>query len=419
MAKKVSELSSAGTLDGTELMMLVQAAANKKVTIATLATYFGAGGGGGGGSGSLVTGDYLITTRNPGAGYLAAGSVALQGSYSALYALVGLYPDLATTDWATVSSPGIGNAPNDFAFGSGVWVAACASGTAYRSTDGGLTFSATGALGLSTQTMNAVDTDGSGVWIIGGNAGSVARSTDAGLTWSSLSTATGLGSSALNGIATDRAGRWVIVAASGLVKISSDNGVTWASATSTGGLSTNAVNAVATNRAGVWIMAANTGALYRSTDNGANWTEVSAATGSYPGRCIATDRNGNWFVGGQGSANRYSTDNGLSWQIAEGFTGSDTMIKVAYADGIFLATSSSNPVVVMRSRDKGKTWNRIAPVSSTIPFGALAANDAGIWLATIGTSLYRSSKRYSYNTSTQFAVPPVNLQAPLMAYIKT
>lgn len=88
------------------------------------------------------TGDMLLTARAPGAGWLKQGTVYLQSSYPALYALVGLIPDAPPGRlWASGTSPG---SLNDLCVTDEGTLIAVGNNAVWRSTNKGSSWSKIG-----------------------------------------------------------------------------------------------------------------------------------------------------------------------------------------------------------------------------------------------------------------------------------
>lgn len=183
------------------------------------------------------------------------------------------------------------------------------SGSVFRSTDGGSTWS---SYTQGSSTLRAVQTMGDNIWIAGDN-GMFQRSTDAGVTWTFEAINNGR---ALRGLDFFSSLKGCVVGDSGLIVLTSDGGLTWTTP------STSIESTVRKNLNGVAF--------------------ANALTG--------------YIVGARGTAIK-TTDGGLTWSSIIGLS----------VDKSFLSVAAKNETVIItgvdgqcwKSTDGGETWNAL------------------------------------------------------------
>lgn len=204
------------------------------------------------------------------------------------------------------------------AYGAGVFIAVPAGasqGTAYRSTDQGLTWQPV-ALGSTAGDWKQVLTNGNGVWIIiAGNSATsntYVRSSDHGLTWQTLT-----------------------------MPVS----VYWYSASFSNGKFNVQSNQDSVNA--------------YSSDNALVWTALGTAGGS-DNRIIMGDGRGALITKGASDTNfYYSEDYGKTWRSVS-VANASPMYKCAFEKGLFLVPRYSTTTVpsgMYVSENRGRTWS--------------------------------------------------------------
>ena len=267
-------------------------------------------------------------------------------------------------------------------------------GPAWRTTDGGASFTRAGA-GIRAAQVRAVAADPrhAGRVLVGTEDDAVQRSQDSGGTWAPG--ATGLPDTAVRALGADGVddGTWYAAPGGGAgVYRSTDNGATWA-AVGTGDPDNPSVLATIPGRAGV-VFVADGGSVYKSTNHGDTWTPLPALPGSVTS--LVPDL-------AQAGAIWATAGNGGIWHIAEGeaaWTERDTGLGGLYVDSLAvdphvptrLFASISN-AGVYRSINGGLNWS---PMSSGIPesyINALAVDPqlADTVYAATQSGVYRSA----------------------------
>ena len=375
------------------------------------------------GGGGLQTGDVLFTLRNPGAGFVAPGSIQLQAAYPSLFALVGLTggtPNGGATWDSVLVNAALDEAGWIETDGNGVWCITHYSGLIYRSTDDGLTWTQQVlAFGGEGYTPRRLFTDGSGVWIgtLDNGAGGQFRSTDNGATWDAAITS----GPVLDWLAGDGSGVWVRGSGGGdNLQRSTDNGVTWANVAHNVPQSFWDVKCAATDGAGHWIACGSNGSggngFSVSADNGLTWTSVANPLAGNAVPLAIAYHDGVWVVGAEGGKLARSTDNGATWTHPTGPTIS--VKSIAANAGAWLATDDS--LNLWRSTDAGQTWSSTS--FSTQFGGVFIRNVAGsattFIMAGTSSNVQRSASTFPYDPATEFQVPTVTAPAGTTAYFK-
>lgn len=361
-------------------------------------------------------GDVLQSVANPGALYLPAdGSIYLKSAYPLLAAAVGTIGEKNFAATFSSVSAGFGsNSINGIACGKdGVFIAAGA-GVLARSTNGGATWTTITGVGL-TSNFRSIATDKNGVWVAGTDSAQAYRSTDNGLTWAAISVSPSLPNGNMVSIATDRLGVWIIIqdAATGHYR-STNNGASFTQVNS--GIP-GAGLFVETDGQGTWLIitSASPSPLARSDDGGVTWTYATRSGSSAflsPHR-IVTDRKGTWVATSTDRTLLISKDKGVSWAM----TGLIAAQLCVSSSGIWVAGTTAGGV--FRSSDLLE-WKISASGLGSATVNALCCDDSGNFLAGTATGVMtRSVPAYFYDTSTQFRVPKLAANGPVIPYIKS
>lgn len=258
-------------------------------------------------------------------------------------------------------------------------------GSAYRSSDGGSSWTQITNLPDSEVIPHSVVADNSGVVMIGGPAsgGGVTaklyRSTNNGDTWSVIYTGYGKWNTA----ATDRNGVFVFGSDSdGTVIASLDSGASFAYSNTLTGYP---FNNISSNNNGSFIVSAfhsdSTPNLHLSTNSGSSWSSVGpSSTYGYIAHASGTT----WFYTGA-SSQYISNDNFSSWSVVS--TDAQTVIDSDHNGTLYSASASSG---VCMSSDSGATWSHVDEVASTAAY-----TPQGIAVNPYGAVVFASS---SYST---------------------
>ncbi len=253
------------------------------------------------------------------------------------------------------------------------------SGTVFRSTDYGLTWTPLPPIlrlnyGSSLQIVGARILAGcdSGLYVSIDSARSWSR-VDTGLTSTTITALAAMGSCAFAGTA------------SGGVFRSTDGGVHWSAANN--GLLMSTITAFAADDS--TLMAGGAGGLmYRSTDVGMSWQNISSGLFRNTISCLLP-WNGAWLTAGPLFSLHRLRRGDTSWSVFNpsfikgrilSLAGSDSMLFVAIADE-----------GVWHSTDRGQTW--LAPLNGEMVFDAycLLASGSTLFAGTRGQGIFRST----------------------------
>lgn len=331
-------------------------------------------------------------------------SVYLQSSYAALYAELGLIADMPSAAGTVIVSA---------YSGSNTLTGICWSGLGFLAA-GGTDILNMGAVGSGTTLathggtgLTSIVSDGNGLVIAAGTSGTgTVRSTDSGATWAAGGTIVlGAGRNGAYGN-----GQFVFVGNATCATTS--NGVTYTTRPFAG-------NGLGVTHAGGanWAALLNTGAVVLSADNGATWGS-SVATGltAYS----VTNHNGVLVACGQSNlkpAVAISMDAGATWRtVFNGTVGtSSSLASVVSGAGILIALTDGAGQPLLMSFDGGDSWQ----VSTKARPSAVMAYGGGRFAGVNGTtSQYAPVKCLTYNTATQFAVPPSSARSGSKQFIK-
>jgi RHS repeat-associated protein len=245
----------------------------------------------------------------------------------------------------------------------GVWTAEV-SGTAQSlrgfATDGVRSMFAGDRVGVSTEdgtSWTASGTylngyalgQGGGRFVLAGNYGGIDTSTN-GRTWRTFLEYQAMG---MTGRVNDMVfanGEFVAVGSNGLIMCSVD-GVEWAEVSSTAYF--NDVTGIA-NAGGLSVAVGKKGSLWVKKDGESKWRNRNIGYYYFDDfRDVVT--NGSRFVIARAGQGVFTSENGEVWDWVSRDSGNGTMhvYRLAYGDGVFLATKSGNEIV--RSTD-GVTW---------------------------------------------------------------
>jgi hypothetical protein len=273
------------------------------------------------------------------------------------------------TTWANITSPW-NSGSRCITFGDGKFVAVNRYGRVEYSTDG-LTWTGPNLLNGNSgdRYCNAFAyANGSYVGVgdnqAAGTRGMIITSPD-GKYWTSRNTSLNL----VYNTVTYGAGRWVAGASNGWIATSTD-AITWSTQTVGASFTINSI--VYTDK----FIAAGSGGNIRTSTDGLTWTaRTSGVASGINAMAKRPSDNQVVYVGDNGLLG-YSTD-GITWVnnfSGNAFNGA-TMSKIAYGNGIYLATGPSTRI--MKSTD-GISWSVSTPVSAIPDYadlGWIAFND--------------------------------------------
>ncbi len=123
------------------------------------------------------------------------------------------------------------------------------------------------------------------------------------------------------------------------------------------------ISSIVVNPAG-FIFAGTSGGIYRSTDNGATWEKKSGIITEVGISGFTLDSSGTLFVSAPGGV-FYTNDNGDNWQNLIDTAGGRVPILITKQGDIFINGMLGG---VMRSKDKGKTWEETNNGIQQLPF---------------------------------------------------
>ncbi len=317
-----------------------------------------------------------LTTYN---GLAGSGNTVFVSTNAGLYKM-----GASETTWS-FSGPNVSGSPLATSAvalqGSTVYASQLGSTTIHKSTNGGGSWSPTGA-GIPAN-VNALAITPNYLWAA--TTAGVYRSADGGSTWDAFNA--GLNNAQISKVVASGGSAYAVTNNGSGVFRSTDNCVSWAS--SSPSLVGKAFLTIAT--AGNSILFAGSGGLYRSTDGGATVTAISL-----PRTYLALAAVGSNFLAvttGPPLALYRSTDSGSSWATyGSGFptTGSGfAPVLAANGNSVVVAVGAT----VSRSLDGGATWTTGSAVPGVTYFSGLAFAGNTLWAAApfgAATGLYRS-----------------------------
>ena len=213
--------------------------------------------------------------------------------------------------------------------------------------------------------------------------------------------ATGIGSG--TGTATPVAGHLVAVSSSTTVNAySTDGGVTW---TAGGALQLTAGTAVSVaygrySGTGTWVAIGTGGTSCYSTNGGISWTAGGALpAGTWQSMVYGQGR---WIaIATGGTATAYSDNRGTTWTAGGALPASSTWISLAYGANKFVAVSSDGAVSPAYSVDKGVTWYNTGVAGWLNQTVTKVRYGQGVFLATNSTSNNMVSSEDGINWTTR------------------
>jgi hypothetical protein len=382
---------------------------------------------------------------SPPTGYLAGDAVYTTSSYAALQAVIGsLYPDTVTVGTGSALTGFTAASTPAFCASNGATVLMANGSSVYsKSTDAGSTWSAlTNAPGIAATLGMAY---ANGRWLVVGSSGATAfsrYSTDLGATAWSVGSTQFLNSLASNGtifVAQNSTG-----GNTSNTIMSSSDGVTWTNRFTFTGLAGTSSNTIAiiggpfgfiataddTNNAGGYAPVA-------TSPDGINWTQTGVSVGVGLTVFVASDDGKYMLAGGTISANYVyrSTDYGYSFNKIN--LNGNALIRAsgAFINGRWILADNAitGTLATYTAFETGapslawtkRTSSALSPVPTTTIIGTYfirkTATDYGqLTLRASGTSTYRYLiTDRSYDSATQFYVPPLTTETYVKRYVKT
>ncbi|MFT2185702.1 WD40/YVTN/BNR-like repeat-containing protein [Pseudomonas putida] len=357
-------------------------------------------------------GDLLITSRNPGAAYLACnGGIRLQSAYPDLFAKVGLIGGQPLKAFqTTITTPAIFSRMKASATGT---IIAVSDSTIYRSVNKGKTWAAvaTGVVG-----PKSLDTDDAGTWILMQDTSTLRVSTNDGATWSTVTgTLPAVSGGQYTGIVYAGLGAWLAYNTWGTNLYRTTNLGSVFTAVPTGS-SANGASTVVSDGQGT-VLVAGSDYLRKSLNAGQSFgTSLSRPSGAL---AIATDKNGAWLLNATNNsynASMRSVDNAANFAPAYGpFV--DSTLSIAVADGVFYISQADGSIYSLQ-----KNGGYVLQLSATPAKSNLTHVGGLSFIAstsqTANTTLYNSDPTFNYDTATQFALPLVTPPNGMSSYIK-
>lgn len=296
-------------------------------------------------------------------------------------------------------------------------------GKIWRSIDHGHTFAPVDDAGINDAAtivgLNAVDAS-----TIFAGADGAYRSTDGGATWTHLNNRGLNANRRVTEVAIDTNGTIYSASNQHGVSRSSDGGATWVSANGSGAsrIGSLYVNTIAVDP-NTHVVYAGTGLgqassrLYRSPDGGTTWSQVAGFTSSYQTMDIGFAHNGNVVVGGMfggPGGMHYSTDGGVSTSTSTNPTAGQPIYSIAVnpVNGHIYAGTETDATWL--STDHGVTFTKLGWTTAIYNgcsgqlgnkgnvFGIAASND--------GATLYEAALRGLFKSTDDGATwQPVNV----------
>ena len=271
---------------------------------------------------------------------------------------------------------------------NGMALVSTGRGGVYKSTNDGFTWVETGT-GLPIYGASFV---GIGAVVFAASEMGVYRSTDNGSTWVGVNT--GLPSAYVECIAVKESQLFVGTDGGG-VFLSTNNGDSW-SAVNNGlaavgtGLPYQIVNALIVIDTAIFAGTVIDG-VFRSTDNGASWTPMNS--GLENGNIQAFVRKGDSLYAGGNDGEIYVTSNyGSTWMLAHTGMGSRDVSSIVYRNNALIAgTSLGFPSGIYRSANLGMSWSRNTVGLPDTDFSCFYSSDKSLLVGTNGAGIYAST----------------------------
>ncbi len=284
-----------------------------------------------------------------------------------LYVL--LASNISQSQWVQTSGP-TGSTVTAFAVIGNRIFAGTESGSVFRSTDGGASWSlaAINLTSLGVRSLTASDT-----MLFAGTGGiGVFRTVDYGIGWTPFNG--GLMDMEVNALASNGATLFAGTRTRGVFRWMGSGNWSFVFPASN-------VRALAAFGNEVFVGAYGLG-VFRSVDNGTSWAAVNTGLGALSVQAAATD--GSLVLVGTGNGVFRSTNHGANW-VSTNLTSST--FALVFADGVLLAGTSAGRIY--RSTDAGATWNVVFDIGRQI--NALAAGGTNVFAGIAENGVFRSS----------------------------
>jgi hypothetical protein len=399
---------------------------------------------------STLTGGVFKTTDNganwtkisPSQPVLIVGATALAATASNLYIGTGgwIYKtDETATAWDTVTvglpPRNAGTSTYALALSGSTLIASCSNLGAWRSTDGGASWTKACA-GIRAAKMWGLMADGTSLYASGVETGFF-RSGDDGNSWTEInagvdlrnngyygfarSGSTLLGGSGIGAFQSSNGGdSWqlpstdltgpvygmvvdagsVYASGQGFVAQSTNGGVNWTTL-STGFSPIQAVFSLLKNGQ-IMLTATSTGGIKRSTDGGASWTATVSglpAIGAYR----ALERIGTTYFIAYGGGVYRSTNDGANWSLSNaGVTGGASALHAVGTD-LYVGTNQG----IYRSTDLGSSWSGVNTGLPALPaVMAFASNGTFLFAGLDPNSVWRRPLSQLTDVASATPAPP-------------
>jgi hypothetical protein len=204
----------------------------------------------------------------------------------------------------------------------------------------------------SSTTVNAYSLDGGITWTAGG-------ALPAGISGTSAAVAYGNG-------------RWIVIGSGGATAVSSNGGVSW---TAGGALPAGTWTSIVYGE-GFWV-AVGANVCATSTNNGTSWTSRTIGTGTW--NSVAYGKNTFVAISGAGGTTATYSQDGITWISST--IPSATYTRVRYGQGIFFAVGTSTQAA---SSEDGINWTSRTMSTAANGFSSIAfgnPNNSGVWAA--------------------------------------
>jgi len=299
------------------------------------------------------------------------------------------------------------------AFGNGAFVVVSSLGTAFRSTDGGDTWTqvTTGV----TQPLQTV-AFGNGTFVAVGNSGTIIRSTDSGVTWTTQASTTTNNLIGVNYL--PASSTWVAVGAGATVRMSTDGGATWS--TPAGTLAPNATDFYSIAESGA--LTAITGQYGRiflrpvaTTFDLNGWeaagenVQIDQVSNTNNGgflNHVDWDANSNQFLAVGSTGHILSAQaSGSGWFRRAQVTAGGFLTQWVRFGNALLASGSSGSV--LRSTDNGSTWTAVTTSATGAQLNGIAVGGGRVVVVGAGGAVSTSTDGTTWAAATSGVTVPL------------